>query len=158
MPVEIERKFLVIGSPPHVDGVKMVQGYLCKDTDRTVRIRIERQGGKVEQERAVLTVKGRSEGIVRPEYEYDIPVADARELMGLCVGSIVEKTRYCHYIGAHVWEVDVFEGGNQGLIVAEIELSDPSEAFEKPNWIGCEVSSDPRYANSSLSRKPFTEW
>jgi adenylate cyclase len=155
MPVEIERKFLVRGNPPHVHGVKMVQGYLCKDPERTVRIRIE---GEVEQGRAVLTVKGKPEGIARPEYEYDIPVADARELMGLCVGSIVEKTRYCHHIGAHVWELDVFEGGNHGLIVAEIELSDPSESFEKPDWIGGEVSSDPRYANSSLSRKPYSQW
>ncbi len=158
MPVEIERKFLLCADPPHAVGVEMIQGYLCKDPERTIRVRIEGAGGSAAQMRAVLTVKGKPEGIARPEYEYDIPAAEARELMELCVGSLVEKTRYRHRTGKHVWEVDVFHGANRGLIVAEIELSDQWEDFEKPNWIGDEVSSDARYANSSLSVEPYTQW
>lgn len=158
MPVEIERKFLVKENPPHISGVEIVQGYLSKDAERTVRVRIEGGGGVAEQARAVLTIKGRGLGITRPEYEYDIPVTEARELLELCVGHLIEKTRYCYRIGEHVWEVDVFEGENLGLIVAEIELGDESEVFEKPGWIGVEVSLDARYANSNLSKHPYCEW
>lgn len=158
MPVEIERKFLLKGEPPHVSGLEMTQGYLCKDPERTVRVRIEGARGEDGQSRAVLTVKGVAEGITRPEYEYNIPVAEARELMELCAGSLIEKTRYLHRIGPHVWEVDVFHGENHGLIVAEIELGDESETFDRPEWVGDEVSFDPRYSNSSLSMKPYKQW
>ena len=158
MPVEIERKFLLTDKPPVVAGVEMVQGYLCKDADRTIRVRLERDEDGGKQGRAVLTVKGKPVGLTRPEYEYSIPMNEAQELMGLCVGSLVEKTRYRYHVGKHVWEVDVFHGENEGLVVAEIELSDESECFDKPDWVGAEVSSDSRYANSKLSINPYSKW
>ena len=158
MPVEIERKFLLTDKPPVVAGVEMVQGYLCKDADRTIRVRLERDEDGVKEGRAVLTVKGKPVGLTRPEYEYSIPMNEAQELMGLCVGSLVEKTRYRHHVGKYVWEVDVFHGENEGLVVAEIELSDESECFDKPDWVGDEVSANPRYANSKLSTHPFRKW
>jgi len=151
MPIEIERKFLLAGEPPSSEGVEMKQAYLCKDPERTVRIRIE-------PERAVLAIKGKPIGLARPEFEYEIPIQEAQELMKLCIGSPVEKTRYHHRLGQHVWEIDVFHGGNEGLVVAEIELAAEDEEFDKPAWIGAEVSDDPRYANSSLSSTPYTQW
>ena len=151
MPIEIERKFLLAGEPPSSEGVEMKQAYLCKDPERTVRVRFE-------GERAVLTIKGRSVGVTRPEFEYEIPVEDARELMKLSVGDVVEKKRHYYHLGRHVWEVDVFHGANAGLVVAEIELNDEHEAFEKPEWIGAEVSDDRRYSNASLSTSPYTKW
>ena len=158
MPVEIERKFLLNDKPPVVAGVEMVQGYLCKDADRTIRVRLERDEDGVKEGRAVLTVKGMPVGLTRPEYEYAIPMHEAQELMQLCKGSLVEKTRYRYQVGKHVWEVDVFHGENEGLVVAEIELSDEAESFDKPDWVGDEVSADPRYANSKLSTHPFRKW
>ncbi|WP_435894289.1 CYTH domain-containing protein [Oceaniferula spumae] len=151
MAVEIERKFLVTGEFPRTGEVEMVQGYLCKDLDRTVRVRLE-------GDRAVLTIKGQTVGISRPEFEYEIPPEDARELLGMAVGPLVEKTRYYHATGAHTWEIDVFKGENTGLVVAEIELSSENEAFEKPAWLGVEVSEDRRYSNSALSVTPYTNW
>lgn len=151
VPVEIERKFLVIGGYPKTGPMETVQAYLCIDPERTVRIRIE-------PERAVLAIKGAAVGLARPEFEYVIPVEEARELMQLCVGSVVEKTRYHHRTGPHVWEIDVFHGENEGLVVAEIELADEDEDFERPSWVGEEVSGDPRYYNAQLSRKPYTSW
>lgn len=151
MLMEIERKFLIVGEFPSVNSVEMVQGYLCKDLDRTVRVRTE-------GERAVITIKGATVGISRPEFEYEIPLDDAKELMKLAVGPLVEKTRYYHRVGKHVWEIDVFEGENAGLIVAEIELEAEDEVFEKPEWVGEEVSGDFRYSNSSLSQTPYTRW
>jgi len=158
MPVEIERKFLLTDKPPVVTGVEMVQGYLCKDADRTIRVRLERDEDGVKEGRAVLTVKGMPVGLTRPEYEYAIPMHEAQELMQLCKGSLVEKTRYRHQVGKHVWEVDVIHGENEGLVVAEIELSDEAESFDKPDWVGDEVSADPRYVNSKLSTHPFRKW
>ena len=108
MPVEIERKFLLNDKPPVVAGVEMFQGYLCKDADRTIRVRLERDEDGVKEGRAVLTVKGMPVGLTRPEYEYAIPMHEAQELMQLCKGSLVEKTRYRHQVRKHVWEVDVF--------------------------------------------------
>jgi adenylate cyclase len=151
MGIEIERKFLVAGDPPLEGGVEMMQGYLSKDSDRTIRVRLE-------DERAVITIKGECLGITRLEYEYEIPFEDARELLDMAVSGIVEKTRYYHKAGSHTWEIDVFKRQNEGLIIAEIELNSEDEEFEKPSWIGEEVSSDPRYSNSALSQKPFTEW
>ena len=158
MPVEIERKFLLTDKPPVVAGVEMVQGYLCKDADRTIRVRLERDEDGGKQGRAVLSVKGKPVGLTRPEYEYSIPIDEAQELMELCIGSLVEKTRYRHHVGKHVWEVDVFHGENEGLVVAEIELSAEAESYDKPDWIGAEVSSDLRYANSNLSINPYRQW
>ena len=96
--------------------------------------------------------------ITRLEYEYEIPFEDARELLDLTVDGIVEKTRYYHRTDSHVWEIDVFKRHNKGLVVAEIELKDEDDVFEKPSWVGEEVSDDPRYANSSLSTTPYKEW
>jgi CYTH domain-containing protein len=146
VPVEIERKFLVIGDYPETDAMETVQAYLCAESKRTVRIRIE-------PERAVLAIKGELVGFTRPEFEYVIPVEEAREL-----GSVVEKTRYHHHAGPHVWEIDVFHGENEGLVVAEIELASEDEEFEKPSWLGAEVSGDSRYHNSALSKNPYTSW
>jgi adenylate cyclase len=151
MGVEIERKFLVVGDHPMDEAVEMMQGYLCKDPGRTVRVRLE-------DEKAVITIKGETLGITRLEYEYEIPFEDARELLDLTIDSIVEKTRYHHRTDSHVWEIDVFKRRNKGLVVAEIELKDEDEVFEKPSWVGEEVTHDPRYANSSLSKTPYKEW
>ena len=151
MPIEIERKFLLAGDPPPSEGVEMKQAYLCKDPERTVRVRFE-------GDRAVLTIKGKAAVLTRPEFEYEIPVEDARELMKLSIGDVVEKTRHYHRLGRHVWEVDVFHGANAGLVVAEIELNDEDEAFEKPDWVGVEVSDDWRYSNASLSTDPYSNW
>ena len=151
MAVEIERKFLVTGSAPMENGVEMVQGYLCYDTERTVRIR--REG-----DRAVITVKGKRVGISRLEFESEIPLKDSELMMKLAVGPLVEKTRYYHKAGKHTWEIDVFKGGNAGLIVAEIELKFEDEEFEKPEWLGQEVSGDRKYSNSALSQSPFSSW
>jgi CYTH domain-containing protein len=154
MGVEIERKFLPANEGWRGQGTPtlMRQGYLVADPVRTVRVRIE-------GERAVLTIKGKSEGASRGEWEYEIPVADAAELLDrLCEGPLVEKLRHRIPHGKHVWEVDEFRGNNAGLVVAEIELGSEDEAFEKPDWIGQEVTGDVRYYNSQLMRKPYSEW
>jgi adenylate cyclase len=154
MGIEIERKFL-----PNGDGWRglgeatlMRQGYLTSDPVRTVRVRIE-------GERAVITIKSKSTGATRGEWEYEIPVPDAAELLDrLCEQPLVEKVRHrIDYLG-HTWEVDEFQGENAGLVVAEIELGSEDEAFEKPDWIGREVTGDPRYYNSSLIRLPYSKW
>lgn len=150
---EIERKFLVTGETWRTGtaGVPYVQGYLSQDPDRVVRVR--RAG-----DRAFLTIKGRTRGITRPEFEYPIPLADAEELLKLCQGSLVEKTRFTvPWAGKH-WEVDVFHGANTGLVVAELELASEEEPFERPPWLGAEVSQDPRYANVRLAACPFSRW
>jgi adenylate cyclase len=154
MGVEIERKFL-----PASDGWRglgdptlMRQGYLTSDPMRTVRVRIE-------GERAVITIKSKSIGATRGEWEYEIPVPDAVELLErLCEQPLVEKVRHRIVYGGHTWEVDEFLGENAGLVVAEIELGSEDEAFEKPDWIGQEVTGDPRYYNSSLIRLPYSIW
>ncbi len=153
MPSEIERKFLVTGDSwrDSSPGVRIAQGYLTQDTERTVRVRI---GG----EKAWLTVKGRSVGISRAEFEYEIPVSEARELLGLCLPSVIDKTRHEVPHAGHVWEVDVFHGENDGLIVAEVELEDESDSPELPEWVGDEVSSDARYFNSRLAVVPYAKW
>jgi len=151
MPVEIERKFLIVGEFPRLDGVPMVQGYLSRGNANNVRVRIE-------GERAVITIKGAMVGISRPEFEYEIPFDEARELLCMAVGSLVTKTRYYHPEGNHIWEIDVFEGENAGLVVAEIELSSEDESFVKPSWLGQEVTTDYRYSNSNLSVDPYSSW
>lgn len=151
---EIERKFLVADDSWRgiADaGVRMSQGYLSRETGRTVRVRIA-------GENAWLTIKGAAEGISRAEFEYGIPVADAAELLAMCEPSVIDKTRYRVEFAGYVWEVDVFHGENDGLIVAEVELADEGETPELPGWAGAEVSDDRRYANSVLSRVPFSQW
>ncbi|MDR7049960.1 adenylate cyclase [Duganella sp. 3397] len=154
MGVEIERKFLVQGSAWKALGepVFFRQGYLSSQKERTVRVRIE---GK----RAVITIKGKSVGATRGEWEYPIPVADAAELLdGLCEQPLIEKYRRKIAVGAHVWEVDEFLGANAGLVVAEIELGAEDEAFDQPDWVSDEVTDDARYYNSNLIRHPFSNW
>lgn len=153
MAAEIERKFLVAndswrdGSP----GVRIAQGYLSLDPDRTVRVRLA-------GENAWITIKGRTQGITRAEFEYAIPPEEARDLLQLCLPSVIDKTRYEVRHGGHVWEIDVFHGENDGLIVAEVELADESESPEMPGWAGTEVSDEVRYFNSHLARHPFAQW
>jgi adenylate cyclase len=154
MAIEIERKFLVRDSSwkEGVVGKLYRQGYLSREKGSTVRVR------RVE-ERAFLTVKGPGDGLSRPEYEYEIPVADGQELLDtLCEQPLIEKIRYLIPHAGMVWEVDEFLGDNRGLVVAEIELSSPEQSFEEPAWLGTEVTGDPRYYNSSLSRDPFCGW
>ena len=154
MGVEIERKFLLTNEGWRGQGhpTLMRQGYLVADPVRTVRVRIE-------GERAVITIKGKSTGASRGEWEYEIPVPDATELLdGLCEQPQVEKIRHRIAHAGHTWEVDEFLGLNAGLVVAEIELGAEDEAFEKPDWIGAEVTGDKRYYNSSLIRMPYSRW
>lgn len=151
---EIERKFLVVNDTwrAGVKGVPCRQGYLYAGPKGALRVRIA-------GEDAFLTVKGKTEGITRDEYEYSIPLADAKALLDTIIeGHLIEKTRYIVRYGGHTWEVDEFSGVNQGLIVAEVELSGETEALDIPDWAGEEVSHDPQYTNASLSRKPFTTW
>jgi adenylate cyclase len=154
MGIEIERKFLPAGDGWRGLGqpTLMRQGYLVADPVRTVRVRIE-------GERAVITIKSKSTGASRGEWEYEIPVPDAAELLGrLCEQPLVEKVRHRIEHAGHTWEVDEFQGENAGLVVAEIELDSEDEAFERPDWIGQEVTGDPRYYNSSLIRLPYAKW
>lgn len=154
MALEIEKKFLLNYVPEDLmhNGIKMVQGYMLNQKDKVVRIRIA-------GEKAFLTIKGKTVNSVRKEYEYPIPVNDAQEMLDLlCEKPIIEKTRnYIEHKG-FTWEVDCFHGNNSGLMVAEIELDRIDQEFEKPDWIGKEVSEDPKYYNSNLTRHPFSEW
>ncbi len=152
MGTEIERKFLVDDSfHPQSEGRKIVQGYLTKEPHATVRVRLVGAQG-------FLTIKGKTEGIRRSEYEYEIPRGDAQDMLDLCRGTLVEKVRYEVPVGDHLFEVDVFEGRNEGLTVAEIELDSEEEEFERPSWLGEEVSSEARYRNSALAEWPYCQW
>jgi len=153
MAKEIERKFLIDVEKWGKKGapVEMIQAYLVILPDKIVRIRIA-------GEKAFLTIKGNSTGITRDEFEYPIPVADAGELLKMCIDHRVEKTRYNQYINGKKWEIDVFHGANDGLIVAEIELNSETEDLELPDWILSEVSDDERYFNFNLAVKPFSTW
>ena len=153
MPKEIERKFLVVS-----DGYKSSlgkyykQGYLSVEPDKTVRVRVVGDKG-------FLTVKGRNNGISRTEYEYEIPAADANDMLdNLVKTGVIEKWRYVCLVDGKKWEVDEFLGDNAGLVVAEIELQSEDEPFTKPAWAGDEVSGDERYYNSSLSQNPYKNW
>ena len=154
MGVEIERKFLLQGEAWRGLGqaVLLRQGYLSSARERVVRVRIE-------GEQAMLTIKGANVGATRGEWEYPIPLADAAELLdGLCEQPLIEKVRHRIEHAGMVWEVDEFLGANAGLIVAEIELASEDQPFEKPDWIGAEVSGDARYYNANLIRHPFSQW
>ena len=152
MGIEIERKFLVVGDDwRQAPAVPYAQGYLNRDKQRTVRVRIV-------QDAAWLTVKGVSVGATRAEFEYPIPVADAEQLLALCDGPIVRKTRRVIEHAGAKWEIDEFQGDNAGLVVAEIELAAEDAPFERPAWLGAEVTHDPRYFNSNLAAAPFSSW
>jgi len=152
MAKEIERKFLVQESwQPRSAGVKIAQGYLSTVPERTVRVRIKGEKG-------YLTIKGKNEGISRAEFEYEIPLQDAEELLQLAEQPVLRKRRYLEQHGGSLWEIDVFAGENEGLIVAEIELPEEQAAFTKPDWLGEEVSGDVRYYNANLIKQPFSLW
>lgn len=154
MGIEIERKFLVNGNAWKSlgEGVLLRQGYLSSAPERVVRVRVE-------GESAMLTIKGRSTGATRNEWEYPIPLADAQALLdSLCERPIIEKHRYRIAYDGMIWEVDEFLGENVGLVVAEIELASEEQAFAKPEWVGEEVTHDPRYFNANLLRHPFSTW
>lgn len=153
MAIEIERKFLVDLEKwtPSGEGTPYKQAYLGLAPYPTVRVRIA-------GEKAFLTIKGRSETIARPEFEYEIPVQDAADMMKLAISSPVEKIRYKEKIDGFLWEIDVFSGANQGLVLAEIELTSEDQNFTLPEWILEEVSNDGRYYNSYLSCSPFSVW
>ena len=156
MPHEIERKFLVQSADykkAAFSKTAMKQGYLSSVPERTVRIRI--QGDK-----GFITIKGigDSAGITRYEWEKEISIGDAEELLHLCEPGVIEKNRFNVRVGDHVFEVDEFDGENKGLVIAEIELDREDEAFEKPNWLGREITGDNRYYNAMLAKKPFRTW
>ena len=152
---EIERKFLVTGSfmeEAH-RRTRVVQGYLSSVPERTVRVRITGEQG-------FLTIKGlgSASGTTRFEWEREIPVAEAELLLQLCEPGIIDKTRHLVRVGEHIFEVDEFHGANEGLVVAEVELGGEDESFMRPDWLGREVTGDPRFYNSALSKLPFTQW
>ena len=154
MPKEIERKFL-IANEGWKAGVQrssfFAQGYLSYDPERTVRVRETDTHG-------FLTIKGLTVGLSRDEFEYEIPKDEAATLLKLCEHPPIQKRRYFVEHDGHLWEVDIFEGANEGLEVAEIELSREDEEFVRPEWLGEEVSGDRRYSNSSLSLVPYKNW
>ncbi|MFT5750573.1 MAG: adenylate cyclase [Flavobacteriales bacterium] len=153
---EIERKFLVLSDAFKKEAqttTRITQGYLSTDPERTVRVRIKGATG-------YLTIKGKSNesGTTRVEVEEEIAFAKAETLLSLCLPGVIDKTRHEVSSGNHLWEVDEFYGDNQGLIVAEIELNDENESFEKPKWLGTEVTGDKKYYNSQLSAHPYQHW
>lgn len=154
--IEIERKFLVTNSnfiALATSKNRIVQGYLNSDPERTVRIRIKGNKG-------YLTIKGKGNesGTSRLEWETEIPLIDAEQLLSLCEKGVIDKIRYEIPSGNHIYEVDVFSGDNNGLIIAEIELQDETETFSKPNWLGKEVTGDEKYYNAYLSNRPYQSW
>ncbi len=174
MHIETERKFLVKDESYKAQATeshRITQGYICRESGRTVRVRLR-------DDKAFLTIKGGSDasGMSRFEWEKEIPAEDARDLFMLCQGGIIDKTRYIvparsatkaarpdntgsdSQVGQRFFEVDEFHGENDGLVMAEIELGSETESFEKPDWLGAEVTGDRRYYNSMLSARPFSEW
>jgi len=153
MTQEIERKFLVRGDAWHTDnGIRIRQGYMHNDVNGTVRVRTK-------GERAYLTIKGGLTGITRIEFEYEIPLEDANQMLDeLCQRPLIEKIRHEIQIDGFTWEIDEFLGDNDGLVVAEIELEDENQKFPRPNWLGEEVSEDTRYLNANLVKNPYSRW
>lgn len=154
MAKEIERKFLIdvtkLGKLPH--GINIKQAYMPTTDQSVVRIRIA-------DDKAYLTLKGKNLGATRSEFEYEIPVDDAETIMSeLCCGPKIDKIRYPVNFSKHIWEIDVFNGDNKGLIVAEVELSSESEHIDIPAWVTTEVTGDAKYYNSNLLKKPFKDW
>ena len=155
MAQEIERKFLLLNGQWRTEarpGVYMSQGYMGDAKKASVRVRVE-------GDKANINIKSATLGISRTEYEYEIPLDDALEMLNqLCEKPLIEKTRYKVDVGEHTWEVDVFEGDNQGLVVAEVELASEEQSFVMPAWAGKEVSADPRYYNVCLVKHPYKDW
>jgi CYTH domain-containing protein len=154
MGIEIERKFLVKADTWRVNAVgkHYRQGYLVKGSQVTVRVRIVGEQG-------FLTIKGKAQNYTRPEYEYPIPLTDAEQMLDLwCYPRVVEKIRYRIPVGDLVWEVDEFLGLNQGLVLAEVELTDPEQSIPLPDWVGPEVSQTAQYYNASLAQYPYKSW
>ena len=154
MGTEIERKFLIKTDAwkKNAQYLEYRQGYIFAEEKGIVRVRIFNQRG-------FITIKSTSNGFKRLEYEYEIPLKDAETMLKyMCENYIIEKKRYTIKYGNHKWEIDEFTGHNQGLVIAEIELSEEKEYFEKPEWLGKEVSLDPKYYNSNLSKRPFNQW
>lgn len=152
MGIEIERKFLVVGDTWRTaPAVYFCQGYLSRSKERTVRVRVAGELG-------YLTIKGATTGASRAEFEYEIPLEDAKQLLALCDGPLIEKYRRKISHEGMLWEVDEFLCENEGLVVAEIELESEAQAFTKPDWVGVEVTHDQRYYNSNLSAHPFSQW
>ncbi|HIZ32087.1 MAG TPA: CYTH domain-containing protein [Candidatus Bacteroides merdigallinarum] len=155
MAQEIERKFLVTGDyrSSATSSSHIAQGYICSDRGRTVRVRIR-------DDRGYLTIKGPSadNGLSRYEWEQEISLEDARDLAKLCQGQFIDKTRYMVPFAGHTFEVDEFHGDNEGLVMAEVELSTPDEPFERPAFLGKEVTGDRRYYNSQLMQHPYRTW
>ena len=155
MALEIERKYLVVNDKwkSFVESeTVMKQGYLATVAKASIRVRVAR-------DQAYLNIKSAILGIRRSEFEYPIPLADAEEMLANLVdGAVIDKVRYAVRCGTHRWEVDVFHGDNEGLIVAELELSSEDESFEMPDWAGQEVSADPKYYNASLVKHPYCDW
>ncbi len=155
MAQEIERKFLVTG--PFVDHaskqMRIVQGYLSSVPERTVRVRIRGTQG-------FLTIKGigNLSGASRYEWEREIPLEEAEQLLAICEPGVIDKVRYLVPVGAHTFEVDAFHGENEGLIVAEVELASEDDVIDRPAWLGSEVTGDARYYNSMLMKHPYTGW
>ncbi|MBM1104973.1 CYTH domain-containing protein [Aurantibacter crassamenti] len=154
--IEIERKFLVTSTAYQEQAKskeRIVQGFLNTDKERTVRVRIKNKSG-------FLTVKGKSNdaGTIRFEWEKEISINDAENLLRICEPGIIDKIRFNVQLGSHTFEIDEFHGENEGLVVAEIELEDENEPFKKPDWLGVEVTGDIKYYNSQLSKKPFKQW
>lgn len=155
MPTEIERKFQVKGdfkSHAH-SSYRITQGYLSSVPERTVRVRLR-------DDEAFITVKGSSheKGLSRFEWEKQIPLEDAQELLKICEPGVIDKTRYLVKVEKHIYEVDEFYGENEGLVIAEIELTDVNEEFVKPDWLGKEVTGDGRYYNATLVYAPYSKW
>ncbi len=154
--IEIERKFLVVSDGFKAEAVAknhIAQGYLNSHPERTVRIRIKGEIG-------FLTIKGKGNesGTTRLEWETELSLMDATPLLALCEKGMIDKTRYEVPTGKHIFEVDEFHGDNEGLLIAEIELHDENESFDKPAWLGKEVTGDERYYNAYLSKNPYLEW
>ena len=153
MNIEIERKFLLLNNlwKSEAIGVHYKQAYLNEKGDNTIRVRIEGNQAK-------LTIKSKATNISRMEFEYDIPMEDAEKLFLIAKTPAVEKYRYKIEYAGNIWEVDEFLGDNEGLVIAEIELKSENQPFQKPSWIGMEVSGDKRYTNANLARNPYKKW
>jgi adenylate cyclase len=154
--IEIERKFLVVSEDFKTQAFaknKIAQGYISTNPERTVRVRIKGNKG-------FLTIKGagNASGLSRFEWEKEISLQEAEQLLKLCEKGVIDKVRYEVSVGKHIYEIDVFEGENDGLIIAEIELQSENEAFKKPSWLGEEVTGDERYYNAFLSKNPYLKW
>jgi adenylate cyclase len=154
--VEIERKFLVVNTDflaESSEKFRIVQGYLNSNPERTVRVRIKGEKGYI-----TIKGKGNESGLTRFEWEKEIAVSEAVALLQLCENGVIDKIRYNVMFENHLFEVDVFSGENEGLIVAEIELQSENETFTKPNWLGDEITTDEKYYNAYLSNCPYTNW